>query len=109
MSKNADYSTIVNPTTNRKVNVNGKIGKRVLKNYIKQKGSATSVPLCSEKVRNEMDRCYKCTVQDQYGQRYDLTYYRDPFYGQEVSCDDSNLRCTGEVAIGPDGQDCLNY
>ena len=37
---NNNYNTIVNPATNRKVNVNGKIGKRVLKNYLKQKGGA---------------------------------------------------------------------
>ena len=36
MSENVDYTTIVNPTTNRRVKLSSKIGKKVLKNYLKQ-------------------------------------------------------------------------
>ena len=36
------YKTIVNPETGRKVNINGTIGKRVLKKYLRY-GGATQV------------------------------------------------------------------
>lgn len=34
--KGGGYTYIINPETNRKVNVNGLIGKQILNNYIKQ-------------------------------------------------------------------------
>ena len=37
------YNKIVNPKTGRKVNLNGKIGRLILKNYLLQFGGASLV------------------------------------------------------------------
>ena len=46
------WNKIVNPKTGRNVNVNSKIGKNILRNYIKQLGGSTSKPTinCTEDI-----------------------------------------------------------
>lgn len=52
-----DYSYITNPTSGRKVNINGKIGKRVINNYIAiQNGGKLGNP-CSSGGKNARKRC----------------------------------------------------
>ena len=42
------WNKIVNPKTGRKINVNSKIGKNVLRNYLNQLGGAAAAPLSAE-------------------------------------------------------------
>ena len=61
------WKNIVNPKTGRKVNLNSRIGKSVLRNYIKQLGGATAAGVgrrkcseCSEKINLEEHNTYLC-------------------------------------------------
>ena len=54
------WKNIVNPKTGRKVNLNSRIGKSVLRNYIKQLGGAAVAPgigfkcrICEKKITLE--------------------------------------------------------
>ena len=50
------WNKIVNPKTGRKVNVNSKIGKNVLRNYMKQLGGAEVAPWSAEQMAVDLNK-----------------------------------------------------
>jgi len=76
------WNKIVNPKTGRKVNLNSRIGKSVLRNYIAQLGGSKQTQLKRIAARiNEPWKCKACDFPDNVGTRCSICGTPAPISG----------------------------